>query len=273
MAAVLASAVWSNSASALPPAPEGYAWEKQEAFSDEFDGERLDETKWRTYHPFWRGRRPGLFSADTVSVNDGMLQIRNRVLDEPRAGFTIACGAVTSIREDAFYGYYEVRMKASSINMSSTFWFTNRSRDGVHHEIDVVEAVGGDPAFPDFRHQMKSNSHTFVDGTDVYSRGGSTPLQAPADETFHTFGMWWKDANTVEMYYEGEKAFVIHPKTDVSDTPFDRGMFMCLVTETYDWQPPPSAEDLADDTRNTTYYDWVRAYRLVPVDENVGEER
>ena len=30
------------------------------------------------------------------------------------------------------------------------------------------------------------------------------------------------------------------------------------------WQRPPTADELNDDSKNTTYYDWVRAYRLVP---------
>ncbi|MEM1110020.1 MAG: family 16 glycosylhydrolase [Planctomycetota bacterium] len=268
IAAALLLAAFTLPAAALPPAPEGYRWEKQEAFSDEFNGDELDNFKWRTYHPFWHtGRAPGRFTADTISVKDGKLQIKNRMLDTPRDGFTIACGSVTSISEDAHYGYYEVSMKASSVNLSSTFWFTNRPDHGVHHEIDVVEAVGGTPRFPDFRHRMKSNTHTFAKGRGQFSEGGNTKLKAPADEQFQRYGMWWKDANTIDMYYEGEYAFTIHPKTNLSDTPFDRPMFMCLVTETYDWQPPPTPEDLADDSRNTTYYDWVRAYRLVLIEE------
>ncbi|MBB6431570.1 family 16 glycosylhydrolase [Algisphaera agarilytica] len=272
VAIALILAAFTSTAVALPPAPEGYKWEKQEAFSDEFNGDELDKFKWRTYHPFWHtGRAPGRFTADTISVKDGKLQIKNRMLDQPQDGYTIACGSVTSISEDAHYGYYEVSMKASSVNLSSTFWFTNRPHYGVHHEIDVIEAVGGDPKFEIMRLGMKSNTHTFTDKGQQFSQGGSTKLNVPADEAFQRYGMWWKDANTIDMYYEGEYAFTIHPKTDVSDTPFDRPMFMCLVTETYDWQPPPTAEDLADDTRNTTYYDWVRAYRLVPIKEHAAE--
>lgn len=250
-----------------PPAPEGHQWEKVDAFSDEFDGAELDLDKWRTYHPFWAtGRRPATFSKDTISVADGMMQIRNRMLDKPRRGYTMIGGAVTSKSEEAHYGYYEVRMKASSVNLSSTFWLTNRSQHGKHQEIDVVEAIGGNPDYADFRHRMKSNSHYFYRGQDL-AAGGDAPLKCPADEDFHVFGVWWKDANTLEMYYEDEHVFTIQPSTKFSETPFDRPMFLCMVTEAYNWQPVPSAEDLADDTRNTTYYDWVRGYRLVPKTE------
>ena len=44
-------------------------------------------------------------------------------------------------------------------------------------------------------------------------------------------------------------------------------MHVNLVTETYDWETPPTVEELNDDSINTTYYDWSRAYVLVPAGE------
>jgi hypothetical protein len=45
-------------------------------------------------------------------------------------------------------------------------------------------------------------------------------------------------------------------------------MFIHIVTETYDWEKQvPTAEDLKDKDKSTTYYDWVRAYKLVPIEE------
>jgi len=40
-------------------------------------------------------------------------------------------------------------------------------------------------------------------------------------------------------------------------------MHVNLVVEPYDWETPPTPEELADNHRNTTYYDWVRPYVLV----------
>jgi hypothetical protein len=40
-------------------------------------------------------------------------------------------------------------------------------------------------------------------------------------------------------------------------------MYMHLVTETYNWETPPTVEELNNDEINTTYYDWVRSYKLV----------
>ncbi len=44
-------------------------------------------------------------------------------------------------------------------------------------------------------------------------------------------------------------------------------MHLNLVTETYDWETPPTPEELGDDSINTTHYDWVRAYVLVKKEE------
>ena len=80
------------------------------------------------------------------------------------------------------------------------------------------------------------------------------------------------DANTVRIYLDDKYQFTMHPSTKYSDTPFNRPMHVNMVMETYDWQPPPAPVDLADPTRNTTRYDWVRAYRLVKVAAPVGSE-
>ena len=58
--------------------------------------------------------------------------------------------------------------------------------------------------------------------------------------------------------------FSIHPGTQYNPQPFARPMYMHLVTETYAWEPRlPTDEMLNDETKNSTYYDWVRSYVLV----------
>lgn len=54
----------------------------------------------------------------------------------------------------------------------------------------------------------------------------------------------------------------------IVDKPFNRPMYMRLVSETYPfpWIELPTDEELADPSKNTVYYDWVRGYDLVDVD-------
>lgn len=92
------------------------------------------------------------------------MQIRNSVLagDEK---YNIAGGAVASRAKEAYFGYYEARMKASSISMSSTFWLKNKpvSHDCPREqlELDIVKVVGMRKTGPDFRNVLHANSHIF----------------------------------------------------------------------------------------------------------------
>ncbi len=257
---------------AQPNAPEGYKWVKNEKFSDEFNGRKLDSKKWYDRSPFWKdGRAPATFRDYSVSVKDGFMQIKNSVLEGDEK-YNIAGGAVASKATDAFYGYYECRMKASGISMSSTFWMKNKpeGKDCPYEqlELDIVEVVGMQKQKNDFRNVMHSNSHIFH--TDckgekvVKSVGGNCPIIPAANEAFHTYGCWWVDANTLKFYLDGEYKFTVNPSTHFRDQPFNRPMYMHLVTETYNWETPPTVEELNNDSINTTYYDWVRSYLLVP---------
>jgi hypothetical protein len=263
-----------------PEPPEGYTWALNKKFSDEFNGSGLDGDKWHSRSPYWvNGRPPATFRAYSVSVKNGMLQIKNSVLEEKDKfegddKYWIAGGAVGSVYDDAYYGYYSVRMKASSISMSSTFWMKNReSREGKcgrsRQELDIVEAVGMQKTGWDFRNRMKSNTHYQYWDCDgnrqpPESVSGQCEISPAANEVFHVYGCWWVDANTLHFYHNGEYKFTINPSTKYDDKPYDKPMYMHMVTETYNWESPPTPEELADDSRNTTYYDWVRSYKLVP---------
>ena len=255
---------------APPEPPEGFEWAVNEDFSDEFNGTELDSSKWDNYHPRWKGRPPAKFMLENVSVKGGMLRLKNGMLDEPQGPYTIGGAAVVSKSTEAFYGYYEVSMKASKISMSSTFWFSNEPVKSdplkTSLELDVQEAVGAGKRHPTRKHYMKSNTHYWVrrDG-ERFSKAapGNARIEPAAGEAFHTYGAWWVDANTVKFYHNDEYKFTLHPSTEFDETPFDRPMHMNLVTETYDWETPPTPEELADDSINTTYYDWARAYVLV----------
>jgi len=112
----------------VPAPPEGQRWVLNEPYSDEFNGSVLDSEKWYDYHPYWVGRTPAIFLSSALSVQNGDLQIKNFKLPQdttyisPWNGaaytYTMAGGAVVSKKENAHYGFYEVKMKASRIRMS-----------------------------------------------------------------------------------------------------------------------------------------------------------
>ncbi len=256
-----------------PEPPTGYKWVPNPKFTDEFDGNQLDKRKWYDRSPYWvHGRPPATFRAYSVSVSDGMLQIKNSVLEGDER-YNIAGGAVGSVAQDAHYGYYECKMKASSISMSSTFWMKNKPQGDCpnsRQELDIMEAVGMQKRDLDFHNFMKSNTHYGYFPCEgergSASEGGQCAISPAVNEAFHIYGCWWLDANTIKFYHNGEYKFTIHPSTKFSETPFDKPMYMHMVTETYNWEEPPTEEELGNNSINTTYYDWVRSYILAPAE-------
>jgi beta-glucanase (GH16 family) len=261
----------------MPPAeaPAGYRWVLNDPYSDEFNGTELDRSKWHDHYPGWEGRVPGLFTPAAVSVKDGFLQIKCTILDPPRGAsneWWIACGAIQSRAQEARYGYYETRMKASSLRTSSTFWLMNpsdSSPDGKRTELDIQECIGNAARWPGFGYQFRNNTHVTIPSGKggeeplVIKEGASTDIGEGVDEDFHRYGCWWVDAGTMKFYLDGRLVQTIEPPTDLDETPFDQPMFLNLVCEIYEWEVLPEKEGLLDDSRNTTYYDYVRSYTLV----------
>lgn len=270
-------------AATLPPPPvappSGFRWELNAPYSDEFSGTELDRTKWNDHYPGWEGRVPGLFVPESLSVKDGMLHIKSTVLDPPRGDegqWTIACGAIQSRQMGAHYGYYEARIKASHVSTSTTFWLKNErngdERPFAQTELDIVEAIGNAQKWPGFADQMFYNTHTATFPAEPgvepkeTKEGGWTPIGGRVHEAFHTYGAWWVDANTIHFYLDGKRVATVNPPTTVRDTPFDQPMFVNAVCEIYTWEVAPLVENLLDDTRNTSRYDYIRAWRLVPAE-------
>ncbi|MFI3277837.1 MAG: hypothetical protein SNH13_01200 [Rikenellaceae bacterium] len=138
----------------IPTPPTGQRWVLSEIHSDEFNGTELDKDKWFDYHPTWKGRAPGLFIPENVSVEDGCLVLRSSKLPKevvikskwnptaPPAVYTIGGAAVITKDEKAHYGYYEARVKANKTSMSTTFWL---SRGGNNHDAKVYQPKWFEP--------------------------------------------------------------------------------------------------------------------------------
>jgi len=274
--------------SAKPPKPpKGYRWVINAQFSDEFDGNELDQSKWMNeFNGGWKGRQPAWFNPEAVSVSDGNLKIKSGALSKTKkfgkAEYTMYGGAVSSITKEAHFGYYECKAKASKIAMSTTFWMSNDKvpftenddceTDSYSQELDIQEAVGGSTTFEKFRNGMNSNTHyryvkcgekkeTFI------SKGSDVKLKSNVYDAYHIYAAWWKDAHEVTFYANDEESETVQFRTDISKKPFDRPMQINMVTETYNWQPAPSVADLENPEINTAYYDWVRSYSLVPINK------
>lgn len=253
-----------ESTASLPAAPDGFRWQAVSGLSDEFSGGKLDDSKWLPFQPYWKGRPPSAFEPKNVSVAGGMLKLRSTALvadlagvKNPETDIWVASACVSSKSASATAGYYEARIKASGLSMTSSFWL-----QGKYSEIDVVEQLGAPLKNPGDRDFMLMNTHSFKDGWD---KDQATParwkMPTPAAAGFHVYGVWWKDEHTTWFYHDGQKVAELKPGCG-----FLEPMYLFFDTEVFTWSGLPTIESLNDPQRNTMEVDWVRAWRLVKTD-------
>ena len=253
----------------LPRAPSGMMWQKIDSLSDEFNEDFLDSNKWINYHPYWKGRPPSKFKPENVSVSGGNLRLKStsRVdslsqVGNPEKDIWVDSAVVSSNNPSASYGYYEARIKASQLSMTSAFWFQGQ-RAG---EIDVQENIGASTKHPNFLNNlMRMNTHTWQ-GPGRKTLDTPTNFKMPygAAEDYHVYGVWWKDARNVWFYHNGKKVAEVQ-----TGGPFIDPQYMFFDTEVFVFDGLPTISSLKDDSKNTMLVDWVRSYELVPDDGSV----
>lgn len=251
----------------------GKKMEKIENMSDEFNG-GFDTKKWVKNDNQWAGRKPGLFKKSQVTVAGGKLRITADILppNERRNGWTHAGGLVKSVAKApaSFRGYFETRMQGNKTFMSSTFWLINRltEEQGCDRrvtELDITETVGfnsrGQAWINNTMRRMNSNTHSRrVSCNDRAGiKGGGANLGGLASAGYHTYGAWWKSPTEIVFFLDGVEKFTVKPAAK-----FNLDMYLRMVVESYDWNPPPANGGMKGSFQDrTTYYDWVRSYRLV----------
>jgi beta-glucanase (GH16 family) len=242
----------------LPTPPGGHRWMPVESLSDEFNGDQLDRSKWIPRHPYW-SRRDSRHEPVNVSVEDGNLRLRSTQRDgatEVKAS-TVNAACVTSKARNCRPGCYEARVKASDLSMTSAFWL-----QGQGIEIGVIENIGA-PSKP-WQEWLETtpmmNSHYNVAKPPISTpRKWKMPTRGCDD--YHVFGVRWKDAETFWMNHNGAKVLEITP-----GGPFDKPQYMFFDTEVFTWHGWPTRESLLDPDKNTMLVDWVRSWKLVPVE-------
>ena len=206
------------------PKPNDKKWKLVKNMSDEFDGKKIDETKWQISGQGWIGRSPGLFLAENIKIKKGSLQITTTMLPKPviknNEKFTHGGGYVGS-RNAMKYGYYECEMKANKTFMSSTFWFINNRNDGTYcdkrvTELDIQECVGqitgtGNSTFDETIHSNSHSRNASCSSTVEGSAGNNTSLGGKAWADYYVYGAWWKSATEIEIYLNGVKVYTINP--------------------------------------------------------------
>lgn len=321
---------WGAETAGLPLPPKGYRWKINSTVTDEFNA-GWDNTKWTANMSWWDGQQgtgqavllPGQFGSDggfvegdsaqdtpNVSVAEGKLKIYTlnngslsdaHIFDGPNntgnvvRDVSYGTGVVLS-RAPAPQGYYEVRMKASAVASTSSFWLQDAPEDNPgpgQIEIDVIESMGN-PTTAIGRGlltALKTNSHYAPNGYGFNNFGyDQTPMirnfsDGPVpnrDATqWRTYGVWWRNRHEAFIYQDGQRVrnfYRIQEDRDqdgVSETGgwisdrlafggnFDGAMRIIFDSEVWDWAGRPSPSALATpDDRNAMQIDWVRGYVL-----------
>jgi beta-glucanase (GH16 family) len=185
-------------------------------WSDEFEGNSLDRSKWT---PIWweTERKGGYWHEDMLSVKDGNLVIKSQYFDEPlenyhydkwhdkinfdeyKAGWYT--GAISSVNlYEQKYGYFEVRCKLpAAYGLWSAFWMMNG-------EVENVDGSGQDGTEVDIFESFYYKDHWWgndcvVSGIhyDGYGEGhkgdsiGKTFIENNPYEEYNTYGLEWNE--------------------------------------------------------------------------------
>ena len=230
-AATAAPASAEGAATSTAGLPSSVASGYKLVFSDEFNGDKLDTTKWGyqygCFDPAQRSQVNYTDSPENVSVRDGYLNLTARYSPTktkwdgtqiPRTckdGSTVydapfTSGMITTKTKDGkvLYaapgtGFYaEARIKLPTARSSwSSFWATGTKGGWPGNgEIDVFESKGYDPSF------LMSNIHTPRVGNPkktTQHQGMMHGDTATSQSEFHTYGVL-KTADAIEFYFDGQ---------------------------------------------------------------------
>jgi hypothetical protein len=267
-----------------PTTPNGKKWIKYEAMSDEFDS--WNSSKWKK--SVWNYGVPVYMStsSDNSGVTDGNLWIKATLNESNPEGRWFQTARLHSKTKISYPMYTEASIKTAHISAYNTYWLNNgdiNNRD----EIDIIEnnskpSCGSCSQATDYPTQMNSQYfHADSNKTpgeirdeDNFKQSGLSdvnPLKNVGwNEDYHTFGVWWKDANNIQFYLDGEPAgsvIVGHHRdgTTYTNREFTRDLEIIfdVWTNEASWLgglPPKS--DLSDNSINTMKIDWVRTWKL-----------
>ena len=167
-------------------------------FSDEFDGDALDESKWGAHNAFGV-RKGGYWSREQATVEDGNLVIRTQYKEDGEFGpGWYTCGLDTSRAFRQAYGYFECRcILPKGQGLWSAFWMINSNVGKVSSdatqgaELDIMESpfwhLGGARGW-----KITQNIH--YSGYELetkYNNVGIFKLDNDPYENYNTYGLKW----------------------------------------------------------------------------------
>lgn len=180
-------------------------------WSDEFDGNSIDSTKWEIQRKT-SVIRGGYWNTDLAQVKDGELTIyakylENGVNEGDPAGWYSA-RLRTKDRYEPTYGYYEIRCKVpKGYGLWSAFWMQNLESamneyedSSKGSEIDIFEA----PYYGKENPNSIQNAIHWGGYAEKHKSLATGPIAVDADiyNTYNTYGLEWNE-NEYIFYFNG----------------------------------------------------------------------
>ena len=194
-----------NSAYPLSDQQNSKSWKLIKKYSDEFEGNNLNYSRWYPNNPKWKGRPPTYFHESNVSLKNGelVIKVNQHGAEKLPNEFTHSTGFIKS-KTKFLYGYFEAEAKLMDAPWVSGFWMTNVDKDW-WTEIDICENA---PGVENNRHDLNSNIHVFKspkehgDVKNHFSRTKKYFFPEELQKDYHVWGLEWTK-EYIRFYIDG----------------------------------------------------------------------
>lgn len=243
-------------------------WER--IFTEEFDGTRLDESKWTTCYWWNKGGCTNLannelqwYLPDNVSMADGQLRLRavpETVRGKEGRTFNYSSGMVTTGRDfvdragpDRFaarQGFFEIRAKLpKGKGLWPAIWLLPSTQEA-KPEIDIMEVLGHATDV------LEMHVH-FLDQHEAIRSEGASVKTVDLSADWHVYGLEWrKDA--IVWYLDGKEVWRFQDPAGIPDEPMYLLINLAVGGE---W---PGAPDAQTAFPADFLIDYVRVWRALP---------
>lgn len=223
------------------------------SFEDDFDGDTLDETKWKRC-PEQKRQDLNNYWDNSMSYLDGKGNLVIGMSYDKENDRFLSGGVRSKGRFEQAYGYFEIRCTVNSVpGYWTAFWLmgdsvadeTNGGRNGT--EIDIMET----PYYS--KKQVQNTLNWDGYGSSHKSSGNVTDIDV-YDGKYHTFSLLWTDKEYV-FYIDGKVSW----RTDAAKAlgTCEVPLFVKISSETGSWTGIPNPDDLPD----KMLVDYVRVYK------------
>ena len=241
-------------------------------WSDEFEGDSLDEEKWSYQRGTWNGSNvQNCYVDENTSVSDGVLKITAKYEPEFTC-FTelrdFTSGFVqTKNRINWTYGYFEARVKVPKSNSTwPAFWMSPQEQIygswPQSGEIDIFEIRGHDMT------KSYGNAHWGISQTERVQQKGEYEI-VDADN-WHVYAVDWVEGE-LKFFIDGNWYHTINdfrePNATEHPGPFNIGFYLRLnvaVGGNYLNEPYNDANTSIEQLPAVMQVDYVRVYSENP---------